>query len=52
MSLRRYPKNAVLADWHATSADRPELFVEDGIHPHPEGQRIYADLIAAHLESP
>jgi lysophospholipase L1-like esterase len=50
--VRRYSKNAVLADWHAASADRPELFVEDGIHPQPEGQRIYADLIAAHLESP
>ena len=45
----RYPKNAVLADWHATSADRPELFVDDGIHLQPEGQRVYADMIAAHL---
>ena len=49
--VRRYP-NTVLADWHAASADRPELFVDDGIHPQPEGQRIYADLIAAHLEAP
>jgi lysophospholipase L1-like esterase len=49
--VQRYP-NAVLADWHATGADRPELFVDDGIHPQPEGQRIYADLIAAHLEAP
>ncbi len=49
--VRRYP-NAVLADWHAASADRPELFVDDGIHPQPEGQRVYADLIAAHLEAP
>jgi hypothetical protein len=49
MSLRRYPKNAVLADWHVTSADRPELLVDDGSHLQPEGQRIYADLIAAHL---
>ncbi len=49
--VQRYP-NAVLADWHAASANRPELFVEDGIHPQPEGQRIYADLIAAHLETP
>jgi hypothetical protein len=45
----RYPKNAVLADWHVTSADRPELFVDDGIHLQPEGQRVYADMIAAHL---
>jgi lysophospholipase L1-like esterase len=49
--VRRYP-NAVLADWHAASADRPELFVDDGIHLQPEGQRVYADLIAAHLKAP
>jgi peptidoglycan/LPS O-acetylase OafA/YrhL len=48
--VRRYP-NAVLADWHATSANRPEFFVEDGYHLQPEGQRVYADLIAAQLES-
>ena len=48
--VRRYP-NAVLADWHAASADRPELFVDDGIHLQPEGQRVYADLIAAHLKA-
>ncbi len=50
--VRRYPKNAVLADWHAASVDHPELFVDDGIHPQPEGQRVYADLIAARLEAP
>jgi len=49
MSLRRYPKSTVLADRHATSADRPELLVDEGIHLPPEGQRVYADLIAAHL---
>ena len=47
--VRRYP-NAVLVDWHAASADRPELFVDDGIHLQPEGQRVYADLIAAQLD--
>jgi hypothetical protein len=47
--MLRYPKNALLADWHATSADRPELFVDDGIYLQPEGQRVYADLIATHL---
>jgi lysophospholipase L1-like esterase len=47
--VRRYPKNTVLVDWHAASADRPELFVDDGIHLQPEGQRVYADMIAAHL---
>jgi peptidoglycan/LPS O-acetylase OafA/YrhL len=50
--VRRYPDKAVLVDWHAASAGRPELFVEDGIHLQPEGQRDYADLIAAHLKTP
>ncbi len=49
--VRRYP-NAVLVDWHATSVDQPELFVEDGYHLQPDGQRVYADLIAAYLKAP
>jgi lysophospholipase L1-like esterase len=49
--VQRYP-NTVLVDWHAASAGRPELFVEDGIHLQAEGQRVYADLIAAHLNAP
>jgi lysophospholipase L1-like esterase len=48
--VRRY-SNAVLADWHAASANRPEFFVEDGYHLRSEGQQVYADLIAAQLES-
>ena len=38
--VRRYLDKAVLVDWHATSASRPELFVEDGIHLQPEGQQV------------
>jgi lysophospholipase L1-like esterase len=49
--VRRYPDKAVLVDWHAASASRPEFFVEDGIHLQPEGQRVYADLIAAQLKA-
>jgi lysophospholipase L1-like esterase len=49
--VRRYP-NTVLVDWHAASVGRPELFVEDGYHLQPEGQRLYADLIAAQLGTP
>jgi peptidoglycan/LPS O-acetylase OafA/YrhL len=47
--VQRYPK-AILIDWHAASVDRPELFAEDGYHLQPEGQRVYADLIAAGLK--
>jgi lysophospholipase L1-like esterase len=47
--VRQYP-NAVLADWYATSINHPEFFVEDGIHLQIEGQRAYADLIAARVK--
>jgi peptidoglycan/LPS O-acetylase OafA/YrhL len=46
--VQRYP-NAVLLDWHAASAGRPELFVPDGFHLEFEGQQLYADLIAAQV---
>jgi hypothetical protein len=49
--VRRF-SNAVLVDWHAASANRPELFVDDGVHLQLEGQRLYADLIGAHLKAP
>jgi peptidoglycan/LPS O-acetylase OafA/YrhL len=49
--VRRYP-NAVLVDWYSASVDHPEYFVEDGVHLSIEGQRVYADLIAAHLGTP
>jgi peptidoglycan/LPS O-acetylase OafA/YrhL len=47
--VQRYP-NAELVDWHAASAGRPDFFVEDGVHLQLEGQRAYADLIAARLK--
>lgn len=43
--------NAVLVDWHAASVDQPDLFWKDGIHLRPEGAQLYADLIAAGLDS-
>ena len=49
--VQRYP-NTVLVDWHAASVGRPELFTEDGYHLQPEGQQVYADLIAAYLQAP
>jgi len=44
----RYP-NTALADWHSASANRPDLFWDDGIHVRPEGARLYANLIASVL---
>jgi hypothetical protein len=46
----RYP-NAVLVDWHAASVGRPGLFWDDGMHLRPKGQKVYADLVASHLEA-
>lgn len=46
-----YP-NAVLVDWYAASASRPELFWGDGIHLRPGGAQVYAALIAAAVNAP
>ena len=48
--VQRY-SNAVLVDWHAASAGRPELFWKDGIHLRPAGARFYASLIAAQIQA-
>ena len=45
-AVKRYPR-VVLVGWHAASANRPELFWDDGIHLRPEGARVYAALVAA-----
>ena len=44
--VKRHP-NTVLADWHALSSKRPDLFWDDGIHVRPEGAGAYAGVIAA-----
>jgi peptidoglycan/LPS O-acetylase OafA/YrhL len=49
--VARYP-NAVLADWHAATADHPELFRRDGVHPKADGQRLYAAVIAEAVNAP
>lgn len=50
--VRRYPGKAVLVDWHGATEGREELFWDDGIHPRPEGARLYARLIAEKIEAP
>jgi hypothetical protein len=45
-AAKRYP-GVVLVSWYAASANRPELFWDDGIHLRPEGARVYAALVAA-----
>ena len=43
-AVKRY-RNAVLVDWHAASANQPEIFWKDGLHLRPEGATVYAGLI-------
>lgn len=47
--VQRY-SNTVLVDWHGATVDHPELFWDDGVHPRPEGAKLYASLIVAHLK--
>jgi hypothetical protein len=49
--VARYP-NAVLADWQAASAGRPDYFAPDGIHLGPAGAQAYAGLIAGSVRGP
>ncbi len=46
----RHP-NAELVDWYSASAGRPELFVSDGVHLQPPGQRLYAAMIRERVEA-
>jgi peptidoglycan/LPS O-acetylase OafA/YrhL len=47
--VKEYPK-AELVDWYSATAGRPELFVTDGVHLQPPGQRLYAAMISAQIE--
>ncbi len=46
--VKRTP-NAVLADWNGTSASRPEVFADDGVHFAPNGMRLFVELIVSKL---
>jgi len=46
----RHP-NAELVDWFSASAGSPELFVSDGVHLQPPGQRLYTDMIRERVEA-
>ena len=49
LMARVVPKfsNAVLANWYAASAGRPDFFGPDGVHPTQAGARAYADVVAS-----
>ena len=42
--------NTELVDWYSASAGQPNLFVTDGVHLQPPGQRLYAATISAQIE--
>jgi hypothetical protein len=48
--VARHPK-AELVDWYSASAGQPELFVSDGVHLQPPGQRLYAAMISERVEA-
>ena len=48
--VARHP-NAELIDWYSASAGQPELFVSDGVHLQPPGQRLYAAMIRERVEA-
>jgi RNA-binding protein YhbY len=48
--VKAYP-NAVFIDWRGITANRRELFWNDGHHLRPEGARFYAGLIAEAIKS-
>jgi hypothetical protein len=41
---------AVIADWD--KAAKPELLYDDGIHPTPEGAKVYAQVVQQALRAP
>ena len=47
--VQEHPK-AELIDWYSASAGQPALFVTDGVHLQPPGQRLYADMISAQIQ--
>ena len=48
--VQDHPK-AELVDWYSASAGQPTLFVTDGVHLQPPGQRLYAGMISAQIEN-
>ena len=46
-----HPQTTTLADWHDAIAAHPELLSPDGIHPGSQGGILYAESVAAALNS-
>jgi hypothetical protein len=50
-SAAAYP-NAVVVDWHATGAENPGFFWDDGFHLRPHGAAFYAGMLAPQTKLP
>lgn len=48
--VSRYP-NTYLVNWYGLSANRPDLFWDDGMHLRPEGAQLYVHNIAEVIRS-
>ncbi|HEY6276392.1 MAG TPA: hypothetical protein VIX86_08665, partial [Streptosporangiaceae bacterium] len=49
-AARRYP-NVVMANWHSAIEHRTGLLWGDGVHPRPQGARLYARVVAAAIQA-
>jgi peptidoglycan/LPS O-acetylase OafA/YrhL len=47
----KHRSQVALADWHSAIAPHVDVLAGDGIHPGPTGGAIYADAVAAALDS-
>ena len=48
---RAHPDQVAVADWDAAVAARPDLLVDDQVHPVPEGGELYAQTVTNAVES-
>ncbi len=46
-----HPDQVAVADWDAAVAARPDLLVDDQVHPVPEGGALYAQTVTDAVES-
>ena len=46
-----HPDQVAVADWDAAVAARPDLLVDDQVHPVPEGAQLYAQTVTDAVES-
>ena len=42
---RAHPDQVAVADWDAAVAARPDLLLDDQVHPVPEGAQLYAQMV-------